>query len=160
MPQNIVAARLDLVAPSPTHSPWLVSEVAYHAGALWSVNASVNDELAARVLQIGAGAWSTNTAQKNETWFQLNLGRVELVSGLQLLPPRDENPRACIVLAWNEDTRAWQRVASVQDNTDPLDVTFAPLRTSHLIVQLTRDAERAWAIREVRVTKILTEWVR
>ncbi|HEY6041688.1 MAG TPA: discoidin domain-containing protein, partial [Anaerolineae bacterium] len=129
MPQNIVAARLDLVAPSPTHSPWLVSEVAYHAGALWSVTASVNDELAARVLQIGAGAWSTNSAQKNETWFQLNLGRVELVSGLQLLPPRDENPRACVVLAWNEDTRAWQRVASVQDNTDPLDVTFAPLRT-------------------------------
>jgi hypothetical protein len=91
-------------------------------------------------------------------WFQLDLGRIESVSGLRLTPAKDEVPAGYRVSVWNQQAGGWQKIAEKQNNSEPINISFAPVQTQYLNIQLLQSSELPFAIREARVTKAMTDW--
>jgi hypothetical protein len=157
-PQRVLYAQVDLLAG--TDEEWLIGDVNIHASPAWNATASVNNDAAPNALDNNpATAWTTLAPQSPNMWFQLDLGRVESVSGLRLVPPKDEVPLGYRVSVWNHNAGGWQRIAERQNNGEAINISFAPIQTQYLNVQLLQAGDKAWAIREARVTKAMTDWI-
>jgi hypothetical protein len=157
-PFHVRYAQLDLLAPHDEE--WMISEVQIHPSPAWSATASNNDEYAHNALDDNpTTAWTTVEPQAPNMWFQLDLGRVESVSGLRLTPPKDEAPVGYRVSIWNQHAGGWQKIAERQNNTEAINISFAPVQTQYLNIQLLQAADLPFAIREVRVVKAMTDWV-
>lgn len=157
-PTAVRYAQMDLVAPS--ENEWMISEVQIHPAAPWSATASLNAEQATNAIDGSpASAWTTGEPQSPNIWFQLDLGRVESVSALQLISSAAEIPMGYRVSAWNQLAGGWQKISERYDNTEPINITFAPIQTQYLNIQLLQSGDTPWAIRELRVTKAMTEWI-
>jgi hypothetical protein len=156
-PYAVRYAQIDLLAPHD--SEWMISEVQIHPCPIWNATASNNNDYAQNALDNNPNtAWTTVEAQAPNMWFQLDLGRVESVSGVRLTPPKDEVPRGYRVSVWNQHAGGWQKIAEKQNNTEPIHISFAPVQTQYINIQLLQPAELPFAIREVRVTKAMTDW--
>jgi len=156
-PYAVRYAQIDLLAPHETE--WMVSEVQIHPCPAWNATASNNNDYAQNALDNNPNtAWTTVQAQAPNMWFQLDLGRVESVSSLRLTPPKDEAPRGYRVSVWNQQAGGWQKIAEKQNNTEPINIGFAPVQTQYINIQLLQPAELPFAIREARVTKAMTDW--
>jgi hypothetical protein len=92
-------------------------------------------------------------------WFQIDLGRIEKVSGLALDPPADENPFSFRITTWNAAASRWQIAYEVTNNLAPLDVAFVPTQTQFVSVQLIAASNRPWAIRVARVIREMEMWL-
>jgi uncharacterized protein YcfL len=150
-------AQLDLLAPFDVE--WMISEVQIHPAALWHATASDNDEYAHNAIDNNPmTAWTTVGPQTPNIWFQLDLGRVESLSGLRLMPPKDQVPHGYRVSLWNHQAGGWQKIAEKMNNTEPVNLAFAPVQTQYINVQLIQADGLPFAIREARVTKAMTDW--
>ncbi len=157
-PFEVRYAQIDLLAPHDEE--WMVSEVQIHPCPAWNATASNNNEYAHNAIDDNpTTAWTTVDAQAPNMWFQLDLGRVESVSGLRLTPPKDEVPLGYRVSVWNQNAGGWQKIAEKQNNTEAINISFAPVQTQYLNIQLLQPFEIPFAIREARVTKAMTDWV-
>lgn len=157
-PQQVLLAQVDLVAPSD--EAWAIGEVQIHPASRWQATASLNNDAAQNAVDNDSDtAWAAGTLQTQGMWFQIDLGRLETVTGLSLLPPEDEVPLGYCVSIWNEPLGRWQKLTERRDNRAPVDVSFAPVQTQYLQIQLFQEASKPWAIREARVRKAMTAWV-
>jgi len=157
-PFEVRYAQIDLLAPH--EEEWMISEVQIHPCPAWNATASNNNEYAHNAIDDNATtAWTTVDAQAPNMWFQLDVGRVESVSGLRLTPPKDETPRGYRVSVWNQHAGGWQKIAEKQNNTEVINISFAPVQTQFLNIQLLQLSDEPFAIREARVTKAMTDWV-
>lgn len=157
-PYAVRYAQIDLLAPH--EGEWMIAEVQVHKSPAWHATASNNSEYAPNAIDDSpTTAWTTVDPQSPNMWFQLDLGRVESVSGLRLTPPKDESPRGYRVSVWNQQASGWQKIAEKMDNEEPIHISFAPVQTQYLNIQLLQPAETPFAIREARVTKAMTDWV-
>lgn len=156
-PYAVRYAQIDLLASHDAE--WMISEIQIHPCPVWNATASNNNDYAQNALDNNPNtAWTTVEAQAPNMWFQLDLGRVESVSGLRLAPPKDEAPRGYRVSVWNQQAGGWQKIAEKQDNTESVNLSFAPVQTQFVNIQLLQSAEAPFAIREARVTKAMTDW--
>ncbi|MBI4671761.1 MAG: discoidin domain-containing protein, partial [Chloroflexi bacterium] len=157
-PSHVLYAQIDLLAPY--EAEWMISEVQIHPCPAWHGTASNNNDYAQNAIDNNPNtAWTTVDAQAPNMWFQLDLGRIESVSGLRLTPPKDEMPCGYRVSVWNQQAGGWQKIAEKQANTEPINISFAPVQTQYLNLQLLNPGETPFAIREARVTKAMTDWV-
>jgi len=157
-PFEVLYAQIDLVTPH--ESEWMISEIQVHPAPAWNATASTNNEYAQNAIDDNpTTAWTTIDAQVPNMWFQLDLGRIESVSGLRLTPPKDETPRGYRVSIWNNQAGGWQKIAEKLDNREPINISFAPVQTQYVNVQLLQPADIPFAIREARVKKAMTDWV-
>lgn len=157
-PFEVRYAQIDLLAPHETE--WMISEVQIHLCPAWNGTASNNNEYAHNAIDDNpTTAWTTVEPQAPNMWFQLDLGRIESVSGLRLTPPKDEIPRGYRVSVWNQQAGGWQKIAEKQNNSEAINISFAPVQTQYLNIQLLQSADLPFAIREARVTKAMTDWV-
>jgi uncharacterized protein YcfL len=158
-PSEVLYAQVDLIAAF--HDEWLIGEVQIHLTPPWNATASVNSDAAMKAIDNDpASAWTTEQDwQAPNMWFQLDLGRIESVSGLHLIPPDDEIPLGYRVNVWNHQVGAWQKVSERQNNSEAINISFAHVQTQFINLQLLKAAEKPWAISEVSVTKAMTDWV-
>lgn|GEM_PF-812786 len=157
-PYEVQYAQIDLLAPH--ESEWMISEVQIHPSPAWNATASNNSDYAQNAIDNNpTTAWTTVEPQAPNMWFQLDLGRVESISGLRLTPPKDEVPVGYRVSVWNQNAGGWQKIAEKQNNTEPIHISFAPVQTQYLNIQLLQAGDQPFAIREARVTKAMTDWV-
>jgi hypothetical protein len=157
-PFHVRYAQIDLLAPFDEE--WMISEIQVHLCPAWNATSSNNNEYAHNAIDDNpTTAWTTVEPQSPNMWFQLDLGRVESVSGLRLTPPKDEVPRGYRVSIWNQQAGGWQKIAEKQNNSEAINISFAPVQTQFINVQLLQPADDPFAIREARVTKAMTDWV-
>ena len=157
-PHAVHYAQIDLLAPYD--SEWMISEIQIHPCPAWNATASHNSDYAQNAIDNNpTTAWTTVEPQTANMWFQLDLGRVESVSGLRLLPPKDEVPVSYRVSVWNQHAGGWQKIAEKKENVEPINITFAPVQTQYLNIQLLANGDVPFAIREARVTRAMTDWV-
>jgi hypothetical protein len=78
---------------------------------------------------------------------------------LRLVPPKDEIPLGYRVSAWNQQAGGWQKISERSNNTESINIAFAPIQTQYINIQLLQASDEPWAIREARVTKAMTNWL-
>lgn len=157
-PQPVLCSQVELLARSA--DSWSIGEVQIHRGELWSATASQNGTIARNAIDNNsATAWTSGQPQSPDMWFQLDLGRIESISGLRMVPPGDENPAGFRVTVWNDQSGRWQNVAERHNNLENVDVSFAPVQTQYISVQLSIASVKPWAIREIQVDRAMTKWV-
>ena len=144
----------------PNEEIWSVAEVQIHPTTTWNATASLNNDAAREAIDNDpATSWTTDQPQTPDMWFQLDLGRIESVTGVRLVPPDDEIPRGFRVSVWNQQIGGWQKIAERKDNREDIDISFAPVMTQYINVHLLQEAEKPWAIREAFVTIAMTGWI-
>jgi hypothetical protein len=167
-PQNVLYAQIDLYTTPSDGRFWMLTEMLAHLGAAWTATASVNNTAASKTIDNDLKTfWTTDAPQAPNMWFQLDLGRVETISGVRATPPSPPAgggegggiPRGYRISVWRAQVGGWQIVAEQSDNALPINISFAPIQTQFINIQLTQSSDKPWAIREVRVTKTMTEWV-
>ena len=159
-PMLMQYAQVDLIAPALEASTWMISEILVHSATAWTATASQNEGAAWLAIDNSAAtAWSSQVEQTPGIWFQLDLGRAESISGLSLIPPLDENPVGFRVTVWNASANRWQTVGEKTNNTPLVDITFAPLQTQFVNIQLTQASNRVWATQSVRVVREMESWL-
>lgn len=157
-PQPVQYAQIDLLAASP--SSWMISEVVVHPAAEWKADASHNQTAAYCAIDNRADtAWSSEAPQEPGMWFQLDLGRVETMSGIRLIPPLNENPVGFRITAWDAGATRWQVVYEQQDSDAVVDAAFAATQTQFINIQLLEAGERAWAIQQALVFRAMSAWL-
>lgn len=157
-PEQVLYAQVDLLAPF--EEAWQVGQVQIHLASKWGATSSVNSDAAANVIDNNPETqWASGELQTPGMWFQLDLGRPESVIGLSLSSPQDQIPLGYQVSLWNEPSGRWQKVAERRDNLVPVDVSFAPVESQYIQVQLLQEASRHWAICEAGVKRAMTGWI-
>ncbi|MEW5721006.1 MAG: discoidin domain-containing protein, partial [Chloroflexota bacterium] len=140
--------------------PWMISEILVHPATAWSANASHNARAAGRAIDNRAEtAWASGAAQSPGMWFQLDLGRAEMVSGLTLSAPANENPAGFRITTWNASANRWQVVCERTNNAAPVDVSFTATQTQFINIQLTRASKLQWAIQHAHVAREMEAWL-
>ncbi len=156
-PTLVQYAQLDLLEPA--EAAWMISEILVHHANEWKVSTSHNDATAhCAVDDRVETAWSSGENQSVEMWFQIDLGRVEKVSGLVLIAPRDEFPRGLRVTVWNASANRWQIVADRADNRENPEILFPAIATEFINIQLVQSAEAVWSIQHARVYREMEGW--
>jgi hypothetical protein len=159
-PMQIQYAQIDLIAPSPTQSPWMISEILVHPANQWTANASHNARAAIRAIDNRSEmAWTSGAPQVPGMWFQLDLGREETVSGMELIAPVNEHPVGFRITVWQARANRWQVVCERTNNVYPIDVSFPAERTQFINIQLTQASKLPWAIQHVRVAREMESWL-
>lgn len=92
-------------------------------------------------------------------WFQLDLGRVETISGVRLIPPLNENPVGFRITAWDAGATRWQVVYEQQDSDAVVDAAFAATQTQFINIQLLEASAQAWAIQQALVFRAMGAWL-
>jgi len=157
-PMPVQYAQIDLLAAAP--SPWMISEILAHPATMWRATASHNARATPRALDNRAEtAWTSDAPQTPGMWFQLDLGRVETVSGLTLIAPHDAHPRGFRIALWNASANRWQVVCERANNRAPVDVAFPASQTQFINVQLTQASPRPWAIQQIQLTREMEGWL-
>jgi len=157
-PLRVQYAQIDLLATAT--SPWMISEILVHPALPWNVSASHNARAASRAIDNREEtAWTSDAPQTPGMWFQLDLGRVETVSGLTLIAPHDAHPRGFRIALWNASANRWQLVCERANNRAPVDVAFPASQTQFINIQLTQASPLPWAIQHLRVARELEGWL-
>lgn len=157
-PQQIQYMQIDLLAPSP--SSWMISEILAHSAAAWTARASHNAQAASRAIDNRADtAWSSSAPQAPGMWFQINLGRVETVSGIMLIAPANESPVSFRITTWNAAASRWQIAYEVTNNHAPVDVVFAATQTQFINSQLLAASDQPWTIQHAHVIREMDTWL-
>ena len=157
-PMRVQYAQIDLL--DAAESAWLISEILIHPATAWTVTASHNAEMVACAVDNRAEtAWTSGANQKLGMWFQIDLGRVETVSGLALVAPADGAPAGLRVAVWDAQGNRWQVVHELKNNVAPVEIAFAATQTQFINLQLTQASERQWAIQHARVIREMEEWL-
>jgi len=157
-PQLVQYIQLDLLSASPR--AWMISALLVHAATAWKATASHNPACAACALDNRADTtWSSDALQTPEMWFQLDLGRVETISGLQLESRAGAHPANFRVTIWNARASRWQIAYEGADNRDAVDVDFIAAQTQFINIQITAPAPRPWSIARARVLREMESWL-
>lgn len=164
-PQPVQYAQIDLLTTPSTPSSWMISEILVHSAATWAASASHNPAAAGLAIDNRQEtAWSSQIPQVPGMWFQIDLGRVETVSGLGLTPrPAEggvfENPVSFRVATWNARTGRWQIACERSKNYTPVDVIFSATQTQFINIQLLQAAPHPWSIGQARVIREMDTWL-
>lgn len=159
-PLTVKYAQIDLLAPSAVPSDWMISEILIHPATLWTATASHNSAGAGKAIDNDPETlWSSNMSQMPGMWFQLDLGRVEIVSGLTLKAPADRNPFGFRISAWNAKASKWQIASEKTNNLDQVDVSFVATQTQFINIQLLKSFNKPWTIQEVRLIREMDTWL-
>jgi F5/8 type C domain-containing protein len=157
-PQFVQYAQIDLLAASQTS--WKISKILVHPAVEWHVTASDNQVSASYAIDNRSDTgWSTESRQEPGMWFQMDLGREEVLSGLRLVAPGHSNPLAFRIAAWDSSASRWQMVHEQYDNHSPVDVQFEPARTQFINVQLIEPSDQSWAITHAHVYREMKDWL-
>jgi hypothetical protein len=157
-PLPVQYVQIDSLVASP--SSWMISEILIHSATAWKVSASHNASAAAQAIDNRADtAWSSGVPQAPGMWFQIDLGRVETISGLTLIPPSNENPLSFRIAIWNARVSRWQIAYEKLDNHAPVDVVFVATQTQFINIQLLQAGSQVWAIREAGVIREMNTWL-
>ena len=119
----------------------------------WIASASHNTQIAARAIDGDPGtSWSSGETQQPGMWFMIDLGRVQLVSGLTMASPDKDFPRG-YVIELSSDSVDWHEATHKDPNWKSLDATFAAAPARYVRVTQTRVPRWPvpWAINEVNV---------
>ncbi len=159
-PLSVKYIQIDLTAAPAKQANWMISEILVHSATPWSATASHNNNTAAQSIDNRLDtAWSSRTAQIPGMWFQVDLGRVESVSGLTLYSPRDEDPVSFRVATWDIKGNRWQIVHEQANNAGPAQADFSPTQTQFLNIQLLKASNKPWSIQEIRVVREMESWI-
>jgi len=163
-PQQLQYAQIDLLTPPPSSDAgvrtWMISQILVHPATQWVANASHNSTVAGHAIDNRADtAWSSRTPQTPGMWFQIDLGCIETVSGIMLIPPADEAPVAFRITTWNAGARRWQVAYEKKDNHAQVDAVFAATQTQFINLQLLAPCPLPWAIQHVRVIREVDNWL-
>lgn len=164
-PQQIQYAQIDLLTAPAVAASWMISEILVHSATSWSATASHNDAAAGQAIDNRAEtAWSSEEPQMPGMWFQIDLGREEMVSGLALVARRGpggeaENPVSFRIATWNAQTSRWQIAGDRNDNHTAVDVIFTATSTQFINIQLLQPAARPWSIAQARVIREMDTWL-
>ncbi|MBI5652553.1 MAG: discoidin domain-containing protein [Chloroflexi bacterium] len=157
-PQLVQYVQIDLLTASP--NAWMIAAILVHAATAWKATASHNPSRAACALDNRADtAWSSDASQTSGMWFQLDLGRVETISGLQLDAQSDAHPANFRVTTWNARASRWQIAYERAHNHDAVDADFAATQTQFINIQITARANRPWSITRARVLREMESWL-
>ncbi len=158
-PCQVLYAQVDLVAPR--EEVWEIAEVQIHPCRPWNATASLNNELAhAAIDNDPATAWTTAPdLQTPNQWFQLDLGRVETLSEIHVSPLKDEMPHGYRVTVWNEAAGGWQKIAERHNDRAAIHLSFAPVQTQYINLQLLDAAAQPWTIREIALVRAICDWI-
>lgn len=160
-PSSVQYVQMDITSAPNRPSSWMISEILLHLAESWTASASVNSGQADRAIDNHPEtSWTSGTPQTPGMWFQVDLGRVESVSGISLLPPAEEQPAGFRVCAWDEAGSRWQIVFEQAQSQTSVNVTFPKVQTRFLAVQLLQPNAKAWAIAEVRILRTMEAWLR
>ena len=112
----------------------------------WAVTASVAETEASQATDGKPDtAWRTPGPQAFGTWFQVDLGSLQMVRSFQARSPAGQYARGYVVKV-STDGANWQEVARESDNRGDVDVSFAPAKARYVRVELELPP---WAISEV-----------
>ena len=112
----------------------------------WAVAASVADTEASQAADGKPDtAWRTPGPQASGTWFQVDLGSLQIVRSFRAQSPTGQHARGYIVKA-SADGANWREVARDDNNRGDVDVRFAPTKARYVRVELILPP---WAISEV-----------
>lgn len=94
--------------------------------------------------------WSTTDVQRPGMWFKLDLGEVELISGIRLLSQNLDYPRGYTVEV-STDNVNWTQVASGTGTSDDITITWSPARNARWIRinQTGSSPDHWWSIHEI-----------
>jgi hypothetical protein len=98
--------------------------------------------------------WSSVHSQQSGMWFQLDLGRTQTVSQVQLNSANSplDYPRGYMVKL-SQNGQNWETVAQNPQNDRPLSVVFAPRQARFIRIELTASSGRWWwSIHEIQVS--------
>jgi hypothetical protein len=138
----------------------MISEILIHSANAWTASASHNNQLASHAIDNRPEtAWTSGEAQKPKMWFQIDLGNPEMVSGLALVAPNNQNPASYRVAIWNAGANRWQSVAEKLDNPEPLDVAFDAMQTQFINIQLLQPSDQPWSIQHAHVVCEMERWL-
>ncbi|MCL4393677.1 MAG: discoidin domain-containing protein [Chloroflexi bacterium] len=157
-PQSIQYVQIDLLTAST--SSWKISEILCHSAVEWTARASVNGEAARLAIDNRPDtAWSSVSPQAAGAWFQIDLGRVESVSGIVLDAPASDSPVNFRITVWNASASRWQIVQEVKDNHEAVDCGFPAVLTQFVGVQLTDSGASPWTIQHAHVIREMETWL-
>jgi hypothetical protein len=157
-PQSIQYVQIDLLTGSA--ASWKISEILIHSAVGWTARASVNGEAASLAIDNRPEtAWSSITPQAAGMWFQIDLGRVESVSGIVLDAPASDSPVNFRITVWNASASRWQIVQEVTGNNEAVDIGFAAVLTQFVGVQLTDSSASPWTIQHAHVIREMETWL-
>jgi len=157
-PQKIQYLQIDLLAMTETH--WLMSDVLIHSATAWTASASHNPAAASRAIDNrGDTQWTSDAPQSPAMWFQIDLGRVEMVSGIALDCPAEHHADSLRITTWNASASRWQIVCEAARADLPMDVGFAATPTQFVNLQLLSAADRPWSIRRVEIEREMETWL-
>ncbi len=157
-PQQIQFLQIDLLASSP--SSWMISEILVHSAAAWMARASHNVQTASQAIDNRPDtAWSSGAPQAAGMWFQIDLGRVETVSGIMLDAPADEQPVSFRITTWNAAASRWQIAYEATNNRASVDVVFAATQTQFINLQLLAASDKPWTIQRAHVIREMDTWL-
>ena len=157
-PQQVQYLQIDLLATAS--STWMISEILVHTATQWTANASHNAQNANLAIDnLADTAWTSETPQAVGMWFQIDLGRMENISGIMLDPLGDENPTAFRITTWNAAASRWQIAYEQPHNTAPVDVVFTTAQTQFINVQITAPSAKPWSIARARVIREMETWL-
>lgn len=150
-------AQIDLLTAAL--SPWMISEILVHPALPWNATASHNARAALRAIDNRTEtAWTSDAPQTPGMWFQLDLGRVETVSGLTLMAPHHAHPVGFRIALWNASANRWQVVCERVNNRAPVEVMFPAQATQFINIQLTQASRLPWAIQHIHVAREMEGW--
>ncbi len=119
----------------------------------WTASASHNAQDAALAIDGSpTTVWSSKEAQQPGMWFQIDLGRVQVVSGLTMASPDKDFPRGFVV-ELSVDGVSWREAARKDPNWKSLEATFGAAQARYVRVTQTRVPRWPvpWSISEVTV---------
>jgi hypothetical protein len=89
--------------------------------------------------------WSTRAVQSPGMWFELDLGRSQMIRGFRFdnTPSPNDYPRGYRVKVSTDRTH-WAEIAANPNNNAPLDVTFASQEVRYIRVEQIGHSDRWW----------------
>ncbi len=157
-PMQIQYLQIDLLTASPSN--WMISEILVHSAAPWIARSSHDVPIAGLAIDNQPDtAWSSGEPQSPGMWFQIDLGRVETVSGIALDGPENAIPVAFRITTWNAAASRWQIAQEVKDNHTPVDVAFSATQTQFVNVQVLATSDKPWTIQHAHVIREMETWL-
>ncbi len=130
---------------SPVDVPVTVTQPAQ---GKWSLSASRAGSDAGKAADGDAKtAWQTGGPQADGDWFQVDLGRVERVSGVKAQSPAGASLYS-YVISVSTDGQSWTEVYREENNRGDVDITFPVRRARYIKLQVVL---RQWGIQALEL---------
>jgi hypothetical protein len=131
---------------------WSIYGLTVHSASFeWSASASHNNNVTGpdNLMQALDGRpetrWSSREGQRPGIWFELDLNKTRMVSGLTLDNARSpqDYPRGYIVRV-STDRNQWVEVAKNERNDRALDISFSPRSVRYIRIEQTGSTDGWW----------------